>query len=162
MLASWEDEQALGTCEEEEEGTSIPEGLKIGVDEGFTADNDSALTCGEVYAGAALLLSSSSCVNSASIRRISVEEDGVTFISLAGSWGTPARRHNSSQVDSPPGHDRTKASRLRKMQNGLVLGWYDSAADESKPIPGGDVNIPLLNRSSRTQPPRGDIRNHLS
>jgi len=67
-----------------------------------------------------------------------------------------------SQVDPPPDHDRTKANRLRMMQSGLVLGWHDNAADEAKSIPGGDVHITLLNRSSRTQPHRGDVKNQWS
>ncbi|KAG5615293.1 hypothetical protein H5410_015117 [Solanum commersonii] len=130
-----------------EEGAGIPEGSEAGVDDDASARNESTSTSGEVFARVALLLSTSSCVNSASIRRISVEEDGVTFISLVGSRGTPARRHNSvirtgkgRDVDLPLGHDRTKASCLRMTQNGLVLGWHDNAADETKQVPGGDVH----------------------
>uniref|UniRef100_M1DIQ6 CCHC-type domain-containing protein n=1 Tax=Solanum tuberosum TaxID=4113 RepID=M1DIQ6_SOLTU len=72
-----------------------PEGSEAGVGEGVSAGNESTLTYGEVSIGVALLLSISSRVNSASICRISVEKDRVTSISLAGSRGTPAYRHNS-------------------------------------------------------------------
>jgi len=65
------------------------------VDDSVSADNESTFTSGEVSVEGVLLLSSSSRVNFASIRRISVEEDGVTSLWLAGSPGTPACRHNS-------------------------------------------------------------------
>ncbi|KAG5610152.1 hypothetical protein H5410_021433 [Solanum commersonii] len=115
------------------------------VDEDASAGNKSTSTSREVSVGAALLLSSSS-----------------------RSWGTPAHRHNSVFrigkgrdvcVDPLFGHDRTKENRLRMTQNGLIIGWHDCATDEAKPVMGGDVHIPLLNQSSRTQPPRGDFQN---
>ncbi|KAG5631682.1 hypothetical protein H5410_003399 [Solanum commersonii] len=89
----WEGEIVPGVCEGEE-GAGIPEGSKAGIDEDASASNESTSTSGEVSVGDSLLLSTSSRVNSASIRRISVEEDGMTSISLAGSWGTPTHRHN--------------------------------------------------------------------
>ncbi|KAG5585254.1 hypothetical protein H5410_045688 [Solanum commersonii] len=66
-----------------------------GVDKDISTINESTSTFREISATAALLLSASSHVNSASIRRISVEEDGVTYISLIGSQSTLARHHNS-------------------------------------------------------------------
>ncbi|KAG5599609.1 hypothetical protein H5410_030979 [Solanum commersonii] len=93
-LVGWEEEDVPGVCEGEE-GVGIPEGSEARVDKNASADNESTSTSGELSVGAALLLLTSSHVNWASICRISVEEDGVTFILLAGSRGTPARRHNS-------------------------------------------------------------------
>lgn len=90
ILTGWEDEETPGTCEDEEEGVGIPEGSKVGVNDGVSAAIESTLTSGEVSVGAILLLPSSSRVNSTSIHQISMEEDGVTFISLAWSRGTPA------------------------------------------------------------------------
>ncbi|KAG5631031.1 hypothetical protein H5410_002748 [Solanum commersonii] len=94
ILAGWEEDKAPGTYEEEE-GADVPEGSEVEVWGGAPAGSDSMLTSGKVSAGVALLLSAFSHVNLASIRRMSVEENGVTSISLAGSWGTLAHRQNS-------------------------------------------------------------------
>ncbi|KAG5610210.1 hypothetical protein H5410_021491, partial [Solanum commersonii] len=69
---------------------------------------------------------------------------------------------DTSNVDPPLGHDRTKASRLRMAHNRIVLGWHESAADEAKSEPESDVHVPLLNGSSCIHPPRGGARNHKS
>uniref|UniRef100_M1DCA4 Uncharacterized protein n=1 Tax=Solanum tuberosum TaxID=4113 RepID=M1DCA4_SOLTU len=95
ILAGWEDEEAPGACEEEEEGVGIPEVSEAGVGEGASAGNESILTFGEVSSGAYLFLLTSSPVNSALIHRMSVEDEGMTSISWTGSWGTPARWPNS-------------------------------------------------------------------
>ncbi|KAG5571698.1 hypothetical protein H5410_061464 [Solanum commersonii] len=178
-FSSWEEED-VPRVYEGEKGEGIPEGSEVGVDKDASAGNESTSTSGEVSVGTTLLLSSLSHVNSTSICRISVEKDGVTSISLAGSRGTRARRYNlvirtckgrdvcvclaliaiSCETSSPRlihllALDRTKASRLLMMLNGPVLGWHDSVANETKPVPRGDVHIPLLNWSSCTQPPRG-------
>ncbi|KAG5580359.1 hypothetical protein H5410_050986 [Solanum commersonii] len=94
-LSSREDKKAPGTYDEEEKRAGIHEGSEAGVGDGVSTGTESTLTSGEVSVGAALLLSSSSHVNSASIHRKSVEEDVVTFISLEGSQGTPVCQHNS-------------------------------------------------------------------
>ncbi|KAG5611582.1 hypothetical protein H5410_022863 [Solanum commersonii] len=57
----------------------------------------------------------------------------------------------SSEISSP----RTKASSLRMTQYGFVLRWHDSVADEAKPEPGSNVQVPLLNRSPRIYLPWG-------
>ncbi|KAG5586518.1 hypothetical protein H5410_046952 [Solanum commersonii] len=90
-----EDGEAPGACEEEEKGTGIPEGSEAGVGEGASAGNESTLTSGEVSAGAALLLSTSSRVNSSSICQMFVDNTRMTSISLIGSQGTLTRWHNS-------------------------------------------------------------------
>uniref|UniRef100_M1DSH4 Uncharacterized protein n=1 Tax=Solanum tuberosum TaxID=4113 RepID=M1DSH4_SOLTU len=91
----WEDEEAPGAYDEEEERAGIPEGSEARVGEDASAGNESTLTSGEVSVRAALLLSTSCHVNSTSICLISVEEDGVTSTFLVVSQGTPTRRHNS-------------------------------------------------------------------
>jgi len=84
----WEDDDVPGVYEGEK-GTDIPECSEARVDEGASAGNESISTSREVSARAVLLISTSYRVNSASIHRISVENGGVTSISLAGSQGTP-------------------------------------------------------------------------
>ncbi|KAG5590319.1 hypothetical protein H5410_040833 [Solanum commersonii] len=80
--------EAHGACEEEEEGAGIPEGPEVGVGEDTSAGNESTLTSKDVSVRAALLLSTSSRVNSTLICRISVEDEGMTSISFAESQGT--------------------------------------------------------------------------
>ncbi|KAG5592339.1 hypothetical protein H5410_042853 [Solanum commersonii] len=80
-----EGEKAPEAYKKEEERASIPKGLKVGVGESASV----------VSARVALLLSTSSRVNSTSIRRMSVQEKGMASISFTGSRGTPACRHNS-------------------------------------------------------------------
>ncbi|KAG5620161.1 hypothetical protein H5410_005379 [Solanum commersonii] len=60
-----------------------------------SAGIESISTSGDVSTGVALLLSTSSRVYSTSIHRMSVEEEGVTSMSLVSSRDTPARQHNS-------------------------------------------------------------------
>ncbi|WMV24598.1 hypothetical protein MTR67_017983 [Solanum verrucosum] len=93
-LSGWEEKEAPVTCEEVK-GADVPEGSEGGVNECASTGNESASTFGEISTGDVLLLSTSSRVNSASIRGMSVEEDWVTLISLVVSRGTPARWHNS-------------------------------------------------------------------
>ncbi|KAG5595264.1 hypothetical protein H5410_036496 [Solanum commersonii] len=95
ILVGWEDEDIPGSCEEEEEGGGVLEGSEARVGEGASAGNELTLNSGEVSAGVAFLLSTSSHMNSASICWMSVEDEGMTSISFAGSQGTPMRRHNS-------------------------------------------------------------------
>ncbi|WMV58886.1 hypothetical protein MTR67_052271 [Solanum verrucosum] len=72
-----------------------------------------------------------------------------------GQYSTASQNY-SSQVDPPPSHDRTKESRLRITQNGLVLVWQDSAADEAKPVSGGDTDTKSRGRSRV----RKNVRKH--
>ena len=76
-------------------GVDVPDGSEAGVGEDASTGNESTLTSGEVSTGHVLLLSTSSCVNSASICRISMVGDGVTSTSLVVSRGTQARWHSS-------------------------------------------------------------------
>ncbi|KAG5576114.1 hypothetical protein H5410_056248, partial [Solanum commersonii] len=145
LKRGWEDEEASGAWEDEEERAGIPKGAEVGV--------------GEVSVGAALLLSTSSRVNSASIHRMSMEDEGMTSISFAGSRGTPTRRHNSV---IKTGNDKEICLCLALMAISYFLGWHESVVDEAKPEPGGDVHVPLFNRSSCIHPPRGGVRNHRS
>jgi len=80
---------------EEVEVAELPDVLEAGLGKDASEDNESTSTSGEISAGAALLPSASSHVYSALIRRMSVEEEGFTSISLATSRGTSARLHNS-------------------------------------------------------------------
>ncbi|KAG5586857.1 hypothetical protein H5410_047291 [Solanum commersonii] len=80
---------------EEEEGAGVLEGLEAGVGKDASAGNKSTSTFEEISTTTTLFLSASSHMYSASIRRISVEDERVTSISLVVSRGTPACRHNS-------------------------------------------------------------------
>ncbi|KAG5600312.1 hypothetical protein H5410_031682 [Solanum commersonii] len=79
----------------EVEGAEVPEVLEARVDKDASVSNESTSTSGKVFARAALFLSTSSHMYSASIRWILVEEEGVISISLVSSRGTPAYRHSS-------------------------------------------------------------------
>ncbi|KAG5631609.1 hypothetical protein H5410_003326 [Solanum commersonii] len=89
-----DDKEAPGACNEEEEGAGILEGSEVRVDKDVSIGNESTLTSGEVSTEAALLLSTSSRVNSASIRHMSVKDEGITTITFAGSRGTTVCQHN--------------------------------------------------------------------
>ncbi|KAG5631033.1 hypothetical protein H5410_002750, partial [Solanum commersonii] len=80
-LRGWEEDETPGTCEEEE-GAGVPEGLEAGVGEDASAGNESPSTSREISARTALLPSASSHMYSASIRRMLVEDEGVSSISL--------------------------------------------------------------------------------
>ncbi|KAG5631954.1 hypothetical protein H5410_003671 [Solanum commersonii] len=115
-------------------------------------------TFGEVFTGAALLLSAFSRVYSASIHWMSVEEEGITSISIVTSQGTPARRHNSV-INT---ENEREVGRLRMEEKGLILEWHIGATDESKPISCSYTQVPLLDRDSCLNPPRGGVRDEES
>ncbi|KAG5631057.1 hypothetical protein H5410_002774 [Solanum commersonii] len=109
--ASWEEVEPPGTCKEEE-GANVLEGPEAKVGKDAFAGIEPMSTSRDVSTGAVLLLLVSSRVYSTSIRQMSVEEEGLTLISLASSHGTLARRHNSvirtrngMKVDAPSGYD---------------------------------------------------------
>ncbi|KAG5631887.1 hypothetical protein H5410_003604 [Solanum commersonii] len=72
-----------------------PDGPKAEVGKDAYVGIESMSTFGDISTGAALFLSASSRVYSASIRLISIDEEGITLISLVISRGTPACWHNS-------------------------------------------------------------------
>ncbi|KAG5590137.1 hypothetical protein H5410_040651 [Solanum commersonii] len=80
---------------EEVEGEEVPEGPEVGVGKQASTGIESISTSRDVSIGISLLLLVSSRVYSASICRMLVKEDGVTSVSLVGSLGSLARRHNS-------------------------------------------------------------------
>ena len=62
-------------------------------------------------------------------------------------------------VDDHLGNDISKAGNLVVEYNGLILGWYDCAANEAKLESIINTQIPLLYRDPYLDPPRGSIRN---
>ncbi|KAG5599391.1 hypothetical protein H5410_030761 [Solanum commersonii] len=136
--------EVLGAWEEEA-GADVPEDLEARVGKDASAGIELMSTSGDVSTGAAFLLPASS-------------HEGKGRLPLLGPHGH-LLLYDKSHVNAFLRHNRPKAGRLRMAENGLILGWYNGVADESKPISCSYTQVPLLDRDSYLNPPRGGIRN---
>ncbi|KAG5584755.1 hypothetical protein H5410_045189, partial [Solanum commersonii] len=92
-LRDWEKVEEPGSWEGVE--VNVPEGPEAGVGKTAYTGRESTSTSEDMSIGAALFLSTLSRAYSASMRRMSVKDMGVTSTSLFSSKVTLARRHNS-------------------------------------------------------------------
>jgi len=97
----------------------VPEGPKAGVGKDASAGMDFTSISGDASTGAALLLIVLSHVYSASIHRISVEDMGVTSLSLFSSRETPTCRH-SSVISTGKGKDIWRCLALMAISYSMI------------------------------------------